>query len=679
MYCDEQRKLKIFPLTMGLFRDQILHAPIPSILYAKIPEPKPATITVLNVLITVVLAQIELERGGDIVDKNLIRSCMYMLEGLYETDEEVEDTQLYLTHFEPEFIRTSRIYYKEEAQRLLKSMDAGSFCRHTRHRLAEEDRRCGPTIPKTTVAKIIEVIDNEMIREAIKEVIGMPGSGVEFMLDNHRIHELRDVYDLVSRVDNQKKALKDAVQKRIVDLGTTINAAAQMTAKQQPPKPDGENKAAERPVNQQTLAAIEWVSNVLSLKDRYDLLLSQAFREDQGLDTAFAESFKVFINAFDRCSEYLSLFFDDNMKKGIKGKTESEIDALVEKGIILLRYIQDKDLFEVYYKKHLARRLILKKSASMETERHVLVKMKMEIGDSLTSRIEPMFKDIDVSADFTNGFKKYQKELGDSDKKDGELEIHVLTNTMWPLEGLSSKHEAKTSQCVWPAVLDRIKGSFERFYLNKHSGRKLTWPGQLGTVDIRATFPLAKSTIKTRELNCSTYAAIILLLFNDLAEGEHLTFNEIQMRTGIGGSDLIRNLQSLAVAPKTRILLKEPMSRDIKTGDKFSFNAGFSSGFQKIKIGVVAANKAENTIERQETEKKNDETRGLIIEAAIVRVMKQRKQLTHLQLTTEVSQQLMSRFALDVAMMKKKIESLIEREYLERLEDTEKPSYKYLA
>jgi cullin 3 len=112
-------------------------------------------------------------------------------------------------------------------------------------------------------------------------------------------------------------------------------------------------------------------------------------------------------------------------------------------------------------------------------------------------------------------------------------------------------------------------------------------------------------------------------LFNDLPAGESITCEEIQARTNIPMHELTRNLQSLAVAPKTRVLIKEPMSKDVKPTDRFSFNEAFHSPFNKIKIGVVSsANRVEDLEERRETEKKNNDTRGGIIEAAIVRIMK---------------------------------------------------------
>jgi cullin 3 len=46
---------------------------------------------------------------------------------------------------------------------------------------------------------------------------------------------------------------------------------------------------------------------------------------------------------------------------------------------------------------------------------------------------------------------------------------------------------------------------------------------------------------------------------------------------------------------------------------------------------------------------------------------------------TETLQQLSSRFQPDVNMVKKRIEALIDREYLERGPNANKPSYKYLA
>lgn len=609
---------------MGQFRDYIIHAPIPSY-----DGP-----TIATLLYAVILDQIQMERDGDIIDRALIRSCIYMLEGLYETEEEEEDTKLYLTSFEPEFLAASREFYKAEGQSLLRSADAGTFCRHTKKRILEESDRCRSTLSPLTLEKIKAVIEKEMVQDYMRDVIELPGSGVKFMLDNDRLDELEMIYDLISKVDPKKEELKNAVQKRIVELGTDINNAAMNNAQLQPAKPtnpagekgEGEAKTSpDRPINQQTAAAVTWVDDVLILKGKYDNVLAVSFDSDPGLQTAFSRSFSDFINLCERSSEYLSLFFDENMKKGIKGKTENEVDAVLDKGITLLRYIQDKDMFERYYKRHLSRRLLMRRSISMDAERQMISKMKMEVGNSFTQKIEAMFKDMAVSEDLSSNYKQHVARLGDPDPTRAELEVNVLTSTMWPLESMGHSYgdgEARPT-CIFPPAVEKIKHGFEKFYLDKHSGRQLSWQANMGTADIRAYFPESKGKVKTRELNVSTYSMVILLLFNDLPAGQTISCEEIQARTNIPMHDLTRNLQSLAVAPKTRVLIKQPMSKEVQPNDLFSFNASFYSPFTKIKIGVVSSgNKIEDQDERKETEKKNNDTRTGIVEAAIVRIMK---------------------------------------------------------
>jgi cullin 3 len=242
-----------------------------------------------------------------------------------------------------------------------------------------------------------------------------------------------------------------------------------------------------------------------------------------------------------------------------------------------------------------------------------------------------MFKDMTISEELTAGFKKHVEGLGEKEPKRIELAINVLTSMTWPLEtmgGVVAEEEQSRPRCNFPVVVDKVKRGFEKFYSQKHSGRQLTWLANMGSADIKAVFPKVAQkdgSFKERrhDLNVSTYGMIILLLFNELPADQHMTFEEIQAQTNIPRSDLIRNLQSLAVAPKTRILIKEPMSKDVKPTDKFSFNQGFNGKFVKIKVGVVSSgNKVESDRERRETEKKNDDSRQFCIEAAVVRIMK---------------------------------------------------------
>lgn len=73
-----------------------------------------------------------------------------------------------------------------------------------------------------------------------------------------------------------------------------------------------------------------------------------------------------------------------------------------------------------------------------------------------------------------------------------------------------------------------------------------------------------------------------------------------------------------------------------------------------------------------------EEDRKPQIEAAIVRIMKSRRILDHNSIVTEVTRQLAPRFLPNPAVIKKRIESLLEREFLER-DATDRKLYRYLA
>jgi len=154
-----------------------------------------------------------------------------------------------------------------------------------------------------------------------------------------------------------------------------------------------------------------------------------------------------------------------------------------------------------------------------------------------------------------------------------------------------------------------------------------------------------------------------------------MSYADIKEATNIEDHELKRQLQSLACA-KFKVLKKHPPGRDVKDDDSFSFNEGFQSDLHKIKIAVVAA-KVESGEERKETRERIDEERKHQTDACIVRIMKDRKNMTHNDLVNEVTRQLATRFQPDPLGIKKRIENLIEREYLERCED--RKSYNYLA
>lgn len=644
VYCTDHRCPSIYATAMGLFRDRILRVPI---------RPSGDThLFIIDALTRIILDQIQMHRDGDVVDPFLIKSNVYMLEGLYASDREVEDEKLYLSAFEPDFLAHSAAFYRAEALRLLRDADAGTYCRHAQRRLEEEAERCRTMLSEVSAGKVQRVIEDEMVRGKIRGVIEME-SGVARMVANERMEELALVWELEGRVDKGKSELVRAMRGIVEEMGNAVNeaAVAASVAGASATGADEDGEGGEKPItdektakpststkaiNLQTAAALQWVADMLALKDRFDRICQHAFSSDPPLTTAIHRSTADAINAFPRASEYISLFIDSHLRRQVREHSEQEVDARLDKALVVLRYLQDKDVFETYYKKHLCKRLLLKRSVGAEVERGMIGRMKVEVGNAFTGKLEAMLRDMALSEELSEGFKGYVARLGDRDPGRVELGVKVLTSMTWPLEAFrgsgvgagAEDQQQRRPAVILPPPVQRLKAGFERFYGEKYSGRKLTWVDNLGDADLKARFPRSRHPV--HEINCSTYAMTILLLFNNPAsddeDGPTLTLEEIQSRTHIPLADLTRNLQALAVAPKTRFLVKEPMGREIRPGDRFRWNADFSSKVLRLRVGVVSAgqtgNKVEGEVERRETERKADEGRAFAIEAAVVRIMK---------------------------------------------------------
>ncbi|GLJ06182.1 hypothetical protein SUGI_0032950 [Cryptomeria japonica] len=192
--------------------------------------------------------------------------------------------------------------------------------------------------------------------------------------------------------------------------------------------------------------------------------------------------------------------------------------------------------------------------------------------------------------------------------------------------------------------------------------RRLTWKYSLGTCIIIGRFDQGEIQITGTPCHASA-----LLLFN---ETERLSFLQVKSQLNLEVEDTIALLKSLACS-KYKILNKLPDTQSVMETDCFEFNAKFSCNKRKIRLPAPIANVKENV------GKCVFQDRHHIIDASIVRIMKSRETLAHKELVMQCSEQVNDRFTADMKEIRRRIENLIDREYLER--DKENPDmYNYL-
>ncbi|KAJ8330758.1 hypothetical protein BDV3_002271 [Batrachochytrium dendrobatidis] len=644
-------------------------------------------------IITTLLYQIQLERDGQMIDRMLLKNIIDMLLTLPASSTSSSRTiaTVYHADFERAFLQTSQTFYSRESEVLLKECDAIQFLKRVEKRLNEEDIRTKHYIHASTRPKIQSIFEKELLENNIKTILEMD-SGLVPIVANDRFEDLQRIYSLFSRVPNGHVELRFGLSNIIKQSSITINqihsCGGLLPLSTDTSRPSNTNMPSET----NPLSPILWVEAMISLKDKYDTMLDACFARDKTFQNDINSSLETCINLNIKCPEFLSLFIDENLRKGIKGKLDDEIEKFLEKSVCFFRFIREKDVFERYYNQHLAKRLLYGRSVSHDTEKNMISKLKVECGHQFISKLEGMFKDMHVSNDLTHGFKDYMASVSVCETKTPDLSIYVLTNTFWPVTVPPAM-----MACYLPPSLAITVDHFQKYYMTLHSGRQLTWLKHMGTADLKAQFTTCK-----KELNVSTYAMVILLtLFNSLEVNEPIGYQRIMNETEIPSGDLARTLQSLSLG-KYRILLKSTKTKSIGLDDTFVVNAAFTSPLSKIKIQTVAAstvagstthtgldptslatsstaaNSVETEFERVKTMEQVAQDRKHQIEACIVRVMKSRKSMRHNELVAMVISQLSLRFSPDPLVIKTRIEELFEREYLER--DTEnRQLYHYVA
>ncbi len=579
--------------------------------------------------------------GDDKADGGLLKDSIAMLRlcGIYGSA------------FEPMFLVESHRYFEQfAAESAVCSLK--EYIAAVTTLLKREAAMCdGFNFESTTKRQLLGDAHHVLI-EAYADKL-LDGGSVGKLLQAQDVESMRALYELLKLTGLQKR-LKGPWEQYINETGSVIV--------------------------RDTERGDEMVIRLLELRRSLDIVIRDAFSRDDVFSYALRESFGHFINdtkntsawgtGTSKVGEMIAKYIDMLLRGGLRtlpkwlfsdstdradaemsgvastGDEDAELDRQLDHGLELFRFIEGKDVFEAFYKKDLARRLLLGRSASQDAERSMLARLKVECGSSFTHNLEQMFKDQELAKEEMASYKEWMAGTG---RTNGgvDLTVNILSAAAWPT--------FPDVRVLLPReVLDQIN-AFDSYYKSKHTGRRLTWKHNMAHCALRAQFNRGP-----KELLVSAPQAAVLVLFNDAdqvnpsgAAAGVLTYAQISQATALQGAELDRTLQSLACG-KARVLIKHPKGREVSPTDTFAVNKGFTDPKFRVKI---------NQIQLRETKEENRETHARVAadrqfetQAAIVRIMKSRKTMGHAQLVAEVINQTRSRGAVDAGDIKANIE-----------------------
>ncbi|XP_065323897.1 cullin-2-like isoform X1 [Gordionus sp. m RMFG-2023] len=620
--------------------------------------------------------------------------------------------KLYENVFEIAYLEETGEFYKNYSNYLLndEKLTCSQYMQKVVAKLADEVKRNKNLVDPNTLPKAESVCQKRLVTD----VLPFLHAESKEMIRQEMIKDLSLMFSILNPIEGSLGALIDTLGQHITDVCMAkINEL--------------ENE------NDPTM----FVESILAIHSKYKTMIKITFDSDTrflaSLDKAcsIAINYKSDFKIYCRAPEQLSRYCDILLKKNPKILPESEVETKLNNVVTLFSYLKDKDTFQQFYANMLAKRLIFGSSQSLDAEENMINKLKTACGYDFTNKLYRMFTDIKLSKDHNEGFQGYLKRLTLSFPLPN-FSVFILQAGAWPI------NQANLPSFQAPIILENCLTQFELYYSSNFNGRKLMWLFHLSMGELKITY-LPKPYFLS--LNTFQMAILLLfnnntsmspcntdkvlnncnanLVANNAKCNLHLSYDHIQRETGLANQELKRHLYALldffllniykvnletntlnllTVKPISQALTDpkylETLFCDMETC-KYSLNTDFQSKKSKIKLSIpplpaslaVLTNASGNideelpstsTRDNEQTHMAVEEDRKLYLQAVIVRIMKSRKVAQHNQLVQEVIEQSKSRFVPSVNVIKKCIETLIEKQYVKRKTDFPE-EYSYIA
>ena len=535
-----------------------------------------------------VLEMIKKQRDGEAIEQSRIKSVVdsFVSLGLDESDSTKSTLDVYRYHFERPFLTATENYYTLESQQFTAENSVVEYMKKAEARLDEEKERVGlylhPDVMSALMKACLKVLVSDhstLLREEFQR-----------LLDADRQDDLARMYRLLQRIPNGLDPLR-----------TRFEAHVRRAGEESVEKVASEDEALDPKI---------YVDALLEVHTRFASLVNDAFAGEIEFVKSLDNACKEFINRNKVCKgsttkspELLAKYSDNLLKKGAKNIEETDLENMLTQLMTVFKFIEDKDVFQKFYTRMLAKRLVHTNSASDEAEISMISKLKEACGFEYTNKLTRMLQDIQTSKDLNTSYKSHQETAMDIDelKKAVDSTFTVLGTGFWPLTPPNTRFTP-------PQEIRSTYEKFLKYYDSKHSNRKLSLLWNLCKGELKATY--IKNTKIPYTFQVSTYQIAILLMFNS---SDTVSYDDIQATTNLDSEVLD---PSIAVLVKARVLLASPENAKPAKGTSYSLNYNFKS--KKLKVNLNIAVKSEQKQEVDDTHKTIEEDRKLLMQVSLL-------------------------------------------------------------
>ncbi|CAG9472175.1 unnamed protein product [Plasmodium vivax] len=626
---------------------------------------------------------------------------------LYKELDEDSNEKMYEHDIEKKILENVENYYKQEGDNWLLNLTFDEYIISIESSIQKEfEKNKTLNLIEETCERVTNIVVRILIYEKLEQLLSNKNNIFD-MLKSNNIRCLRRTYILFSyfpeAIEGLKKMIGDYVKTEGNNLKEKYIQMSRSISSNEKAADDvlcGSNVNSNITQQKDEYALCGYIDELIKLHNHYDNVFKLAFFaiSNKSIDHHFKECLKDYFESFvEHEDEYFStvkllvLYADNILKKGdepesltsqhgneeeasnesvggraahqmayppgedhpedANKKDTVELKKQMTEIVEIFNYTSNKESFFEYYRIYLANRLINNIYISLSVEKKFIENLYYLCGSQYTSKLVGMIQDMINNSTTNNKFLDFVNSKYALCKNDLTLKnihnffsVKILNKGFWPT---LEKTPMKLSD-----TFNKYIELFEEYYKADNKNKKLEWIYELSEVILTCTFQNC-----VYYLYCNIVNAQIILLFN---KHKFINYEIVKRELHLDLKTFTNNMYSCLHYFKIISSDDHPVDWNSST---FFINPNFFYPHNKVYI-----KKATTLLSKEHEKIKEDRT--MAIEAAIVRVMKAHKKLFYDQIFDYVKKSL-SCFAPTNQIIEKKIDLLVEREYLQKEENSQ--------